>query len=130
MSRLLQEDVRCVAGKRERYDWTLRLEDANGARCGLGASDVVKFRLATTEGGAALLSFTSSAASANGSSVNIVSRGSSSTDANGTVTLQGADTTTYGGTAKRYELVVIDAADSNREAVPVRGKMVFLPSIV
>ena len=49
-----------VAGRRERFTWTIRLVDEDGARCGLGASDVVRFKLATTEGGTPVLDISSS----------------------------------------------------------------------
>ena len=128
VAKLLIGTVDCVAGKRERFGWTMRLVDSTGARCGLGASDKVKFRLASTQSGAASLAFDSSAASANGSSVTIGSRGSTTEDASGVVELRADDTTSLSGT-KYFELDVIDAGDSNREAQPIRGMIRFLGSM-
>lgn len=120
--------VDCVAGKRERFAWSMRLVDSSGVRCGLGASDLVRFRLASTAGATASLAFQSGTPSTNGSSVTINSRGSSSVDASGVVELRAADTTSLSGTMY-FELDVIDAGDSNREAQPIRGTLRFLPSM-
>lgn len=129
IAKLLQSDVDCVAGKRERFDWTIRLEDANGERCGLGESDAVIFRLAATADGTAQLEVSSADPTDNDSAINIVSLGSTTTDASGTLTLQADDTEAFSNTLKHYELNVADAGDSNRETQPIRGKMKFLPSI-
>jgi hypothetical protein len=127
-SKLQIGTVDCVSGKRERFTWTMRLVDSSGVRCGLGASDKVKFRLASTQGSAASLAFDSTTASTNGSSMTISSRGSSSVDANGVLELRAADTLSLSGTMQ-FELDVIDAGDSNREAQPIRGALRFLPSM-
>lgn len=120
--------VDCVAGKRERFAWSMRLVDSSGVRCGLGGSDKVRFRLAATQGAAATLAFESGTPSANGSSVTISSVGSASADASGVVELRAADTTSLSGTMY-FELDVIDAGDSNREAQPIRGTLRLLPSM-
>jgi hypothetical protein len=129
-SRLIQDEVECVAGKRERFDWTMHLEDENGTQAGLDVSDVVIFRMSSTAGGAADLEFDSDTPSDNDSEIQISTRGSSSTDASGTLTLQADDTAAFSGMTKHYELNVIDSGDSNRESQPIRGRLRFLPSIV
>lgn len=127
--KLLQDDVECVSGKRERFDWTIRLEDENGNRRGLEEADKVIFRLAATANGQALLEFNSDEPSNNESQITIVTLGSSTVDASGTLTLQAEDTADYAASAKHYELNVTDSGDGNKESQPIRGKMKFLPSI-
>ena len=127
--KLDQGEKEAVAGRRERFTWAIRLVDSSGARCGLGASDVVRFKLATTEGATVPnLDFSSSTPTAAGSSVGIVGLGSSSTDATGTVELRRADTVLLIG-LYYFELDVDDAGASSRTSQPIRGTIVFKPSM-
>lgn len=128
MPKLDQGEKQAVAGRRERFNWTIRLVDEDGARCGLGASDVVRFKLATTEGGTPVLDISSTSAGSGGSTVNIVSLGSSSADATGVVELRRGDTSSLSG-KYYFEVDVDDAGDGNRTSQPMRGSIVFRPSM-
>src|SRR5262245_28156372 len=98
VAKLDQGEKQAVAGRRERFTWTMRLVDANGNRTGLGASDKVRFKLGTS---ADMLTPTidivSGTPSAAGSSVTIIGIGSSSQDATGVVELRRGDTSTLSG---------------------------------
>lgn len=127
--RLDQGEVIAVAGRRERFAWTLRLVNSSGQRAGMGASDVVRFKLASTENATApTLDFTSSAPASGGSLITITTRGSSSEDATGIVELRRGDTSGLSG-VYYFEIDVDDAADANRTSQPMRGKMLFRPSM-
>lgn len=127
--KLDQGEIQAVAGRRERFTWSIRLVDANGVRCGLGGSDVVRFKLGATEDmSTPTLDFTSSAAASGGSLITITSRGSSSADATGIVELRRGDTSALSG-RYYFEMDVDDAGDSNRTSQPIRGAIVFKASM-
>ena len=128
VAKLDQGEKQAVAGRRERFTWTLRLVDEDGDRCGLGASDVVRFKLATTEGGTPVLDISSSTPGSGGSLVNITSVGSSSADAEGVVELRRGDTSSLSG-KYYFEVDVDDAGASNRTSQPMRGTITFRPSM-
>jgi hypothetical protein len=126
--RLNVGEIECVAGRRERFNWSLRLVDASGNRSGLGASDVVRFKLATTASGTPVLDIASGTPTAAGSKVTITTVGSSVIDAAGIVQLNRGDTSTLSG-RYYFEIDVDDAGDSNRTQQPIRGTLLFLTSM-
>ena len=86
----------------------------------LAVADVVRFRLWQTDGSAAALSFTSSANSANGSSITVEDRGSAdTTPARITVDLAGADVTPAG--THKFLIDVQDTSDSSRWFAACKG---------
>lgn len=87
----------------------------------IAADDVVRFRLWSTDGSAALITATDAAASDNGTTVTIDSRGVlDTTPAQATVALAAADTAQDVGTYK-FLVDVQDASDSDRWQPACRG---------
>jgi len=87
----------------------------------IAADDVVRFRLWSTDGNAALVSATDQAASTNGTTVTINARGTTdTTPARVTVDLIGADTDLSEG-AYKFLVDVQDASDSDRWQPACRG---------
>ena len=112
------------------HEFTLYLpeapDDAAAQSAVLAAADVVRFRLWTVDATAAPLSFTDAAASSNGSTVTIETRGvASTTPARVTVDLVGADTDIAAG-KWNWLLDVKDASDSNRWQPACHGQLKIL----
>jgi hypothetical protein len=125
---LYQGNVDAVAGRRERFTWTIRTVDEDGDRVGLNADDVVRFKVCATEGGTPVLDIDSDTPGSGGSLVNITSLGSPTTDAEGIVELRRGDTVDFEGKLF-FEMDLDDSGDSDRTSQPLRGTITFKPSM-
>lgn len=120
-----------VAGRTEILSWDAKLVDAADGKTqvAMANDDHVRFKLAATAGGVPVLDLVSSAPTANGSAVGIVSRGSASALATGTVTLAQVDTASLSG-LRYFELLHIDVSESSnpdkRNKIICRGQINFL----
>jgi hypothetical protein len=126
--KLYQGNVDAVAGRRERFTWTIRTVDDDGDRVGLNVGDVVRFKLCGTEGGTPVLDIASDTPGAGGSLINITSLGSPTTDAEGIVELRRGDTEDFEGKLY-FEMDLDDSGDGDRTSQPLRGTITFKPSM-
>jgi hypothetical protein len=126
--KLYQGNIDAVAGRRERFTWTIRTVDDDGDRVGLNVGDVVRFKVCHTEGGTPALDIASDTPGAGGSLINITSLGSTTTDAEGIVELRRGDTVDFEGKLF-FEMDLDDSGDSDRTSQPLRGTITFKPSM-
>jgi hypothetical protein len=127
---LLVPDVVCVAGRTEDYDWQIFKADGVTPE-GIAVDDVVRFKVASTNGGAPVLELSSNGPTTLGSRVFVDQLGASgTTPATGRVRLAQGDTIAISG-KKYFELDLVDNSEvSPADAIkPIcRGVIVFWPS--
>lgn len=122
MATLNNGEVECVAGRDEDYDWAAYQKDGRTAET-FESGDVVRVRIADTEGGTATLEFTSATPSAGGSTVS-----KTLIPASGVVRLHRDDTDEWSVGVKWLEMDLTDSGDSNRVKQFLRCKLRVLGS--
>jgi hypothetical protein len=120
--------VDVVAGRAEVLTWSARINGSDGkTQEAMAVADHVRFKIAATRDGTPVLDLSSGGTASNGSTCTIVSRGSSSALATGTIILARGDTASLFG-QRYFELIHVDVSEAAhlQDKIICRGELYFL----
>jgi hypothetical protein len=116
-----------VAGRTEEFEWSAYEGDGK-TPVAFASDDLVRFKLAATDGGVPTLDLVSNAETDNGSLVTITALGVAGTaPATGLVRLAQGDTLELNDTMY-FEMNLVDHSDEDRIKQFLRGRLLFLQS--